>query len=152
LSLLALPTTGETLSPGVTFNEAECLESTLVFHYDSGILLVTYGIALLISIFCVLIGFGSTRSNRVDEDLNFSRWLDVLVYQELLDKLNELTTFGDKTLFTVNTAHSGSENFGRITVKTDCDLPKGVEVSDLPQGHVAVSDLQQDGMKADLEQ
>jgi hypothetical protein len=85
LSMLAGNVGTDPRNPSVTTSNRACYQSALVFHYDPVGLLVTYGSGALVVLVCAIAGFWSVSKNGVDESLSFSRWVDALVHQDMLD-------------------------------------------------------------------
>ena len=92
-----------------------------MFHYDKVRLFITYGVGAAITLLCIIFGFRSTKHNRVDESLNFSRWFDALLYQGLLDDLEE-SKLGQGTSFTADLEHP--DDFGRLKLVKDSSEEK----------------------------
>ena len=74
-------------SSTLTTTPQECFVSTLIFQYDSIRLAGTYASTALVTLLCVYLGSWSVKRNKTEESINFSRWMDAVGHQEIVDKI-----------------------------------------------------------------
>ena len=89
LSLLAGNVAALSNSSTLTTVPQECLVSTLVFTYEPFRLAATYAGAAFVTFVCVYLGYRSIRHNKSDESIDFSRWIDAVAHQDILNKIQE---------------------------------------------------------------
>lgn len=85
ISMLSNPLDGTTVP-----TESTCLYTTLTYHYNPVQLFVSYGIAIGVTLACVLIGFWAVHENGVEESLSIRRILVAVLNSKLYGQtLNE---------------------------------------------------------------
>ncbi len=90
LSLLS-GAAGETTFTGLGTVDTVCAFTGLHYVYDRDRLLITYGVALLITSWCVAFGFRAVYMSGVDESIGFSRLLGSLLNDGLFDQRTSLS-------------------------------------------------------------